>query len=110
MLHKIDACDCTLFFVEFGLWLAPKGNRGRRGPTEETALNWANQRTLVSGDRAQLGTIQEEFIDSINKRNNFESRILQALHMVKKSFASAKGDSDRFKLMYPYSTIAKGYQ
>ena len=32
--------------------------------------------------------------------------------MVEKShsFASAKGDSDRFKLMFPDSTIAKGYQ
>ena len=26
------------------------------------------------------------------------------------SFASAKDDSDRFKLMFPDSTIAKGYQ
>ena len=25
--------DCTLGFVEFGLWLAPKANQGRRGPT-----------------------------------------------------------------------------
>ena len=41
-----------------------------------------------------------------------KSEILQALHMVEKnhSFASAKGDSDRFKLMFPDSTIARGYQ
>ena len=25
--------DCTLSFAEFGLWLAPKTNQGRRGPT-----------------------------------------------------------------------------
>ena len=41
-----------------------------------------------------------------------KAETLRALHMVKKNhrFASSKGDSDRFKLMYPDSTIAEGYQ
>ena len=32
-LQKADACDCTLSFAQFSLWLAPKANQGRRGPT-----------------------------------------------------------------------------
>ena len=41
-----------------------------------------------------------------------KAEIFQALHMIEKnhSFASAKGDSDRSKLMFLDSTIAKGYQ
>ena len=30
--------DCTLSFAEFGLWLAPKANQGRREPTIITIL------------------------------------------------------------------------
>ena len=32
-LKKVDACDCILSFAEFGLLLAPKANQGRRRPT-----------------------------------------------------------------------------
>ena len=27
------ASDCVLSFAEFGLWLSPKDNQGRQGPT-----------------------------------------------------------------------------
>ena len=58
-----------------------------------------------------VGALQEEFIGSINKKGNFESRKITSSPYGWKShsFATAKGDSDRFKLMFPDSTIAKGY-
>ena len=58
------------------------------------------------------GALQEEFTGSINKRGNFESRnITSSPYGWKKySFASAKGDSGRFKLMFRDSTLGKGYQ
>ena len=60
--------------------------------------------------RTRVGALQEEFIGFINKEDILKAEILQALHMVEKnhSFASDKGDSDRFKLMFPDTTIAKG--
>ena len=41
-----------------------------------------------------------------------KAEIIQALHMVEKniSFASAKDDNSRFKLMFPDSAIAQGYE
>ena len=48
------------------------------GNRKETALNWKNQRALVSGD-SWVGTLQDEFIGSINKRGNFESRNITSL-------------------------------
>ena len=82
------------------------------GKRKETALNWKNQRMLVSGDRAELGLSKKNSLVLSTKEAMMKAEILQALHMVEKnhSFASAKGDSDRFKLMFPDSTIAKGYQ
>ena len=67
---------------------------------------------LVSGDRTELGLSKKNSLVLSTKEAILKSEILQALHMVEKnrSFASAKGDSDRFKLMFPDSTIAKGYQ
>ena len=60
---------------------------------QETELSWGSP--VLSTKEAML-----------------KPEILQALHIVEKkhSFASAKGDSDRFRLMFPDSTIAKGYQ
>ena len=58
--------------------------------------------------QSRVGAVQEKCIGSINK-----AEIVKALHMVEKkktSFASAKGDSDRFNLMFPGSIFAKGYQ
>ena len=82
------------------------------GKRKETALNWKNQRTLVSGDRAELGLSKKNWLVLSTKKAILKTEILQALHMVEKthSFASATGDSGRFKLMFPDSTIAKGYQ
>ena len=48
------------------------------GNRKETALNWKNQRALVSGD-SWVGALQDEFIGSINKRGNFESRNITSL-------------------------------
>ena len=82
------------------------------GKKKETALNWKIQGTLKSGDRAELGLYKKNSLVLSTKEASLKAEILQALHMVEKnrSFASAKGDSDRFKLMFPDSSIAKGYQ
>ena len=40
---------------------------------KETALNWQNQRTFVSGDRAELGLSKKNSL-VLSERGNFESR------------------------------------
>ena len=71
------------------------------GRRKETALNWKNQRTLVSGDRAELGLSKKNLLVLSTKEAILKAEILQAFHMV---------ETDRFKLMFPNSIIAKGYQ
>ena len=80
------------------------------GKRKETALNWKNQRTLVSRDRDELGLSKKNSLVLSTKEAILNTEILHALHMIEKnhSFVSAKGDSDRFKLMFPDSTIATG--
>ena len=82
----------------------------KSGKRKETALNWKNQRTLVSRDRDELGLSKKNSLALSTKEAILNTEILHALHMVEKnhSFVSAKGDSDRFKLMFPDSTIATG--
>ena len=54
-----------------------------------------------------VGALQEEFIGSINKRGNFESRNITSSPYGWKnhSFPSAKGDSDRLKLIFLDSKV-----
>ena len=82
------------------------------GKRKETDLNWKNQQMLVSGDRTELGPSKKNSLVLSTKEAILKAEILQALHMVEKnhSFAPAKGYSDRFELMFPDNTIAKGYQ
>ena len=82
------------------------------GKRKKTALNWKNQWTLVLGDRAELGLSKKNSLVLSRKKAILKAEILQTLHIVEKnlSFASANDDSDRFKLMFLDSTIAKGYQ
>ena len=67
---------------------------------------------LVSGVRVELGLSRKNWLVLSTKEAILKAEILQALYMVEKnhSFASAKGDSDRFELMFSDSTVAKGYQ
>ena len=53
------------------------------GRRKETALNWKNQRTLVSGDRAELGLSKKNLLVLSTKEAILKAEILQALHMVK---------------------------
>ena len=82
------------------------------GKSKETALNWKNQLMLVSKETADLGLSKEISLVLSTKEVILKAEISQSLHMVEKhhGFASPKGDSDRFKLIFPDSTIAKGYQ
>ena len=79
----------------------------KSGKRKETTLNWKNQWTLVSGDNAELGLSKKNSLVLLTKEAILKAEILQALHMVEKnhSFSSAKGDSDRFKLMFLYSKV-----
>ena len=76
--------------------------RGRR-------LLWIGK---TNRDRAKLGLSKKNSLVLSTKEAILKAEIFQALHMVEKNyiFASAKGDSDRFQLMFLDSTIAKGYQ
>ena len=82
------------------------------GKRKETALKWKYQPTLVSGDIAELGLSKANSLVLSTEEAILKAEILQVLHMVEKnhSLASAKGDSDRFRLMFSDSTIAKVYQ
>ena len=84
----------------------------KSGKRKETAVNWKNQWTLRSGDRAELGLSKKNSLVLSTKESILKAETLQALHMVEinHSFASSKSDSDKFKLIFPNSTIAKGYQ
>ena len=67
---------------------------------------------LVSGVRAELGLSRKNWLFLSTKEAILKAEILQALYMVGKnhSFASGKGDSDRFELMFSDCTVAKCYQ
>ena len=82
------------------------------GKRKETALNCKNQRTLASGDRAELGLSKKNSLVLSTKRQFWKQKHYKLSIWLKKNhtFASANDDSDRFKLMFPYNTIDKGYQ
>ena len=54
-------------------------NSGKR---KNTALNWKNQRALVSGDRAEMGLSKKNSLVLSTKEVILKGEILQALSMV----------------------------
>ena len=70
----------------------------------------SNRRTFETGQKGQISLSKSSFVltpeDQVAK-----AEILQALRMVNKnlSFASSKGDSEKFCAMFPDSMIAKSY-
>ena len=70
----------------------------------------SNQRPFEIGRKGQISLSKSSFVLTPEDRVA-KAEILQALRMVNKnlSFASSKGDSEKFCAMFPDSMIAKSY-
>ena len=53
--------------------------------SKETAFNWKNQQTLLSGDRTEMGLSKKNSLILSTKEAILKAEILQVLHMVEKS-------------------------
>ena len=89
--------------------------RSHESATKRSAVaNWQKQRQFsIIGDGGLELTAKEKqtiLLTDVDKIKKAE--LLQALHMVEKniSFASAKNDNERFRLMFPDSKIASSYE
>ena len=54
----------------------------KSGKRKKTALNWKNQRALVSGDRAEMRLSKKNSLVLSTKEAILKAEILQALYMV----------------------------
>ena len=75
----------------------------------ESVLN--NQRTFQVSKSNEVHLSKTSLILSTEDQVN-KAEVLQALHFVNKnlSFASTRDDNDRFRSLFPDSTIAKSYR
>ena len=82
------------------------------GTKKNVAANWKNQRTFMHGEKGMAAMSTPKKLNLTDKDKIKKAELIQALHIVDKniSFSSAKNDNARFKLMFPDSAIAQGYE